>query len=131
MPDSREMWSWHSTAGEPVHRGVNETSHHSEKTMRSLTVLTLTDNATTEIRNMIDQPAVPEGCGLRIANDPANGGLTLTIAATPAAGDQVLDSAGARVFLDEEAATVLDDKALDATKDDGGQVVFAVAQQPV
>jgi iron-sulfur cluster assembly protein len=99
--------------------------------MRSLTVLTLTDNATAEIRNMIDQPAVPEGCGLRIANDPATGGLTLTIAATPAQGDQVLDTSGARVFLDEEAATVLDDKALDATVDDSGQVVFALAQPPI
>ncbi|MDT4933972.1 MAG: iron-sulfur cluster assembly protein, partial [Pseudonocardiales bacterium] len=47
-------------------------------------MLTLTDSATSQIRNIIDQPEVPEGCGLRIANDPAAGGLTLTIAAAPA-----------------------------------------------
>jgi iron-sulfur cluster assembly protein len=98
--------------------------------MRSLTVLTLTDSATSQIRNIIDQPEVPEGCGLRIANDPTAGGLTLTIAAAPAAGDQVLDSSGARVFLDPGAAAVLDDKALDAAIDDDGQVLFALAEHP-
>jgi Fe-S cluster assembly iron-binding protein IscA len=98
--------------------------------MRSLTVLTLTDSATSQIRNIIDQPEVPEGCGLRIANDPSAGGLTLTIAAAPADGDQVLDAAGARVFLDSQAAAVLDDKSLDAAVDTDGQVQFAVADAP-
>jgi Fe-S cluster assembly iron-binding protein IscA len=98
--------------------------------MRSLTVLTLTDSATSQIRNIIDQPEVPEGCGLRIANDPAAGGLTLTIAAAPADGDQVLDASGARVFLDSQAAAVLDDKSLDAAVDNDGQVAFAVADAP-
>lgn len=93
-------------------------------------MLTLTDSATSQIRNIIDQPEVPEGCGLRIANDPAAGGLTLTIAAAPAAGDQVLDGSGARVFLDSSAAAVLDDKALDAAVDEDGQVMFAVAENP-
>jgi iron-sulfur cluster assembly protein len=98
--------------------------------MRSLTVLTLTETATTEIRNIIDQPEVPAGCGLRIAADPAAGGLSLTLATAPAEGDEVLDNSGARVFLDPQAAMMLDDQALDAGTDVEGKVQFAVTPQP-
>jgi len=90
-------------------------------------VLTLTDNATTEIRNIVNDPQVPEGCGLRIASDPAAGGLTLTLASAPAEDDQVLDDDGARVFLEPQAAVLLDDKALDATASTDGQIQFTVA----
>jgi Fe-S cluster assembly iron-binding protein IscA len=90
-------------------------------------VLTLTDTASTEIRNIIADPEVPDGCGLRIANDPAAGGLTLTLATAPAEDDQVLDENGARVFLEPQAAMMLDDKALDAAHDDNGQLRFTVA----
>ena len=90
-------------------------------------MLTLTDTASTEIRNIIADPEVPDGCGLRIANDPAAGGLTLTLATAPAEDDQVLDENGARVFLEPQAAMMLDDKALDATHDDNGQLRFSVA----
>jgi iron-sulfur cluster assembly protein len=93
-------------------------------------VLTLTDNATTEIRNIIAQPEVPDGCGLRIATDPSAGGLTLSLATAPAEGDEVLDDSGARVFLDPQAATLLDGQALDAGTDAEGNVQFAVTPQP-
>lgn len=92
-------------------------------------MLTLTDNATTEIRKLIDQPEVPEGGGLRIANDPSTGGLTLALAAAPDDGDAVVDESGARVFLEEQAALVLEDKALDAGVGNDGEVQFAVAPQ--
>jgi len=93
-------------------------------------VLTLTDNATSAIRTLTAQPEAPDGAGLRIANDPAAGGLTLAVAAAPQDGDQVIDSSGVRVFVEEQAATLLDDKALDAAVDDGGRMQFAVAPQP-
>jgi Fe-S cluster assembly iron-binding protein IscA len=92
-------------------------------------VLTLTDNATTEIRNIMADPQVPDGCGLRIANDPAAGGLTLTLATAPAEDDQILDNGGARVFLEPQAAQLLDDKSLDAATDGDGQLRFTVAAQ--
>jgi len=92
-------------------------------------VLTLTENASTEIRNIVADPQVPDGCGLRIANDPAAGGLTLTLAAAPAEDDQVLDEDGARVFLEPQAAQLLDDKSLDAATDGDGQLRFTVAGQ--
>jgi iron-sulfur cluster assembly protein len=90
-------------------------------------VLILTETATSEIRNIIADPEVPEGCGLRIANDPSAGGLTLTLATAPAEDDKVLDEDGARVFLEPQAAVMLDDKALDAAKDTDGQLRFTVA----
>lgn len=93
-------------------------------------MLTVTDNAAMEIRNLIARPDVPEGGGMRIATDPAAGSLTLTLAPAPVGGDAVLDASGARVFLDSAAATMLDDKALDATVDPEGRVQFLVAEQP-
>lgn len=92
-------------------------------------MLTLTANAASEIRDIIDNPEVPDGCGLRIANDPQAGGLTLTLAAAPAEDDQILDEDGARVFLEPQAASMLEEMALDAAHDGEGQVRFTVAQK--
>jgi iron-sulfur cluster assembly protein len=93
-------------------------------------VLTLTDNAATEIRNLTADPELPAGSGMRIANDPASNALTLTLVPTPAAGDQVLEEDGARVFLDQQAAALLDDRALDAAPDNAGHVKFTIADTP-
>lgn len=92
-------------------------------------MLTMTDNAVAAIRSLTAQPNVPDSAGLRIATDRGAGALKLTVAPEPQDGDQVLDSAGAKVFVDNEAATLLDDKALDATVDDQGTVQFALAEQ--
>lgn len=91
-------------------------------------MLTLTDNATTQIRNLCSHPDLPEGSGMRIANDPSSNNLTLSLAPTPADGDSIVDAAGARVFLDSQAAHLLDDKSLDATSDPTGQVQFVIAE---
>lgn len=93
-------------------------------------MLTLTENAVSVIRNLTDQQEVPDGAGLRIATDPQAGALTLSLAEAPLDGDEVLDTAGARLFLDAEAAILLDDKALDAAVDTDGRVQFAVGEQP-
>jgi iron-sulfur cluster assembly protein len=114
-----------NSAGKPASIGV---AH--EWTKGSPPVLTLTDNAATEIRNLTADPELPEGCGMRIANDPASNALTLTLVPTPAAGDQVLEEDGARVFLDQQAAALLDDRALDAAPDNAGQVKFTIADPP-
>ncbi len=92
-------------------------------------MLTLTDNAVSVIRDLTQQQEA--GTGLRIASDPANSSLTLSLAPMPQEGDQVIDTAGARLFLDAEAAPLLDDKSLDATVDAGGGVRFALAQQSI
>lgn len=90
--------------------------------------LTLTSNASTEIRNLIDSPSTPDGCGVRIATAPDGAGLNLALAATPAEDDQVIDESGARVFLEPRAAEMLTDQQLDAQVN-GGEVRFTVAPQ--
>jgi iron-sulfur cluster assembly protein len=92
-------------------------------------MLTMTDNAVAAIRSLTTQPNVPDSAGLRIATDTGAGALQLTVAPEPHDGDQVVDAAGARCFLDTDAALLLDDKALDATVDDQGAVQFALAEQ--
>src|SRR4051812_47570146 len=93
---------------------------------RNPTVLTLTDNAATEIRNLVANPEIPEDAGVRIASNP-EGALTLALAAGPAAGDDVVDQSGARVFLEPQAGELLDDKLLDAGVDPQGNVQFSIA----
>jgi iron-sulfur cluster assembly protein len=95
---------------------------------RSPTVLTLTDNAATEIRNLVAQPEVPDDGGVRIASN-GQGALTLALAAEPAAGDAVVEDSGARVFLEPAAGQLLDDKLLDAGVDPEGQVQFTLVEQ--
>ena len=93
-------------------------------------MLALTNNAVLVIRDLTAQQEAPTGAGLRIASDPAAGSLTLALAEQPERGDQVVDSDGARIFLDPEAAQILDDKALDAAVDAQGAVQFGFAEQP-
>jgi iron-sulfur cluster assembly protein len=94
-------------------------------------VLTLTESATTEIRNLIaNNPEVPDEAGVRIATTPDGTNLSLTLALVPSEDDAVLTEGGARVFLEPTAAELLDDKALHAAVDEQGQVQFALAEAP-
>ena len=57
------------------------------------------------------------------------GGFGISPAEQAEAGDQVVEQAGATVFLETQAAEVLDDKILDAGVDEAGNVQFALGQQ--
>jgi Fe-S cluster assembly iron-binding protein IscA len=99
-------------------------------------MLTLTENAADIVKQIADQVPDGEGPGIRItrADDGAQSGdtqpgLTLTAAPAPEPGDQVVDEAGARIFLDATAASVLDDKVLDAAVEPDGAVTFGLGQQ--
>jgi Fe-S cluster assembly iron-binding protein IscA len=94
-------------------------------------MLAVTDNAATVIRDLTSQNEVPVGSGLRIAADASEGSLTLSLVPEPEDGDQIVDTRGARLFLDEDAAQMLEDKELDAAVDPGGSVQFAVGEQIV
>jgi iron-sulfur cluster assembly protein len=97
---------------------------------RNHIVLTLTDSATTEIRNLIENnPEVPDDAGVRIASNPDGATLTLSLALMPAEDDSVLSENGARVFLEPTAAGLLDDKTLDAGVDPQGQVQFGITSE--
>lgn len=91
-------------------------------------MLIMTDNAATEIRNLIAQPEVPDDGGVRIASNP-EGALTLSLAGAPTTGDDVVEEQGARVFLEPQAGQLLADKQLDAGVDPQGNVQFSIAQQ--
>jgi iron-sulfur cluster assembly protein len=94
-------------------------------------VLTLTENASTVVKALVDQTGgnTQEG-GLRISQDAADSpALHVIPSEAPQPGDQVLEEDGARVFLEETAATTLDDKILDAQVDDNGGVQFTIAVQ--
>ena len=92
-------------------------------------MLTLTENATSLIKNLAEQTAVAENAGLRISTTEGDAGLAVDLTPAPEPTDQVVESSGARVFLEPNAAVVLDDKVLDAQLDEGGAVTFAIGQQ--
>lgn len=97
-------------------------------------MLTLTDNATAIVTTLVNHQTDTVDAGLRIHE--ASGSATadgtrfsVRVAEHPEPQDQVVELAGARVFLEESAAIALDDKVLDAGVDDEGAVSFAVLPQ--
>lgn len=97
-------------------------------------MLTLTDNATAVVTTLVNRQSDAVDAGLRIhstaapeAGAPSR--LSVVVAEHPEPQDQVIELAGARVFLEETAAIALDDKILDAGVDDEGAVSFAVLPQ--
>lgn len=95
-------------------------------------MLTLTSDAAVAVKTIAQaSPELPDESGLRIQAEPAGEGqvsFELAIVGSPAEGDQVIEEAGARVFVESEAAVILDDKILDATVV-GDQVQFSLNQQ--
>lgn len=90
-------------------------------------MLTLTEQATSAVKTITAQfPDVAEG-GVRIQGSGApESQFQLTVVPAPEPADAVVENDGARVFLDTEAALVLDDRVLDAQVDGQGGVQFAV-----
>jgi len=80
-------------------------------------LLTLTAHAQTAVRTLTQDPKAPESAGLRIT--PGNEGLELMLVAEPVPGDALIDEGGARVFVEPQAAQLLDEQTLDAQVDDG------------
>jgi Fe-S cluster assembly iron-binding protein IscA len=76
---------------------------------------------------------MPEDTGVRITpKNSENGGgpgFDLSLAAGPDAGDQVVESDSARVYLPPAAARDLDDQTLDAQMTDENRVKFHFAPQ--
>jgi iron-sulfur cluster assembly protein len=96
-------------------------------------MLVLTEAAAEAVKSVTSTPQTPDGMGLRIVSsapqpeDP--GALQLAAAADPGENDQVIEAAGARVFLEPQAAAYLDDKVLDAQFDEQGQAQFILGTQ--
>ena len=96
-------------------------------------MLVLTEAAAEAVKSVTSTPQTPDGTGLRIvssASDPEDpGALQVTAAAGPGENDQVIEAAGARVFLEPQAAAYLDDKVLDAQLDEQGKAQFILGTQ--
>jgi iron-sulfur cluster assembly protein len=93
-------------------------------------MLTLTENASTIVKDITSQAGAPGTAGLRISSeDTAEPSFAVSAAPEPEPGDQVVEQSGATVYLDESAAVQLDDKVLDAGVDDSGNVSFALTMQ--
>ncbi|NES15161.1 MULTISPECIES: iron-sulfur cluster assembly accessory protein [Micromonospora] len=92
-------------------------------------MLTMTDNAVLVIRDLAAQQDVADAGGLRIAADTDAGSLSIELVEQPAQGDQVVDNQGARIFLDADAAQLLNDTSVDAVVDDEGVVQFGFTEK--
>jgi iron-sulfur cluster assembly protein len=93
-------------------------------------MVTLTDSAVSAIRSLTSQPDLPEETGLRIIRqEDGTRSFQLALTEGPAAGDEVVESDGARVFVEPGAAAVLGDKALDAQVNEQGSVAFRICEQ--
>lgn len=93
-------------------------------------MLTLTENASTIVKDISTQPGLPETAGLRITSENApEPAFAVSAADQPEPGDQVVEQAGATIYLDEAAAVMLEDKILDAAVDPSGKVEFALGLQ--
>jgi iron-sulfur cluster assembly protein len=96
-------------------------------------MLTITSNAAEAIRALVESTDSPDDGGIRISIAQQNGAqasLDLAIAPAPLDGDEVVEEEGAHVFLDEIAATALDDKSLDA-RIEGDEISFGIVERNV
>ena len=90
-------------------------------------MLTLTENASTIVKTLVDQNLSTEDAGLRFSQEGTeSGGLTVTTTEQPVPGDAVVEQGGAKVYLDETAAVALGDQVLDAAVDEAGAVQFSL-----
>jgi Fe-S cluster assembly iron-binding protein IscA len=93
-------------------------------------MLTLTDNAVLVIRDLAAQQDVSDAGGLRITADLDAGELTVEMVEQPGRDDPVVDTEGARIFLDSDAAELLNDTSVDAAVDEEGIVQFGFTEKP-
>jgi iron-sulfur cluster assembly protein len=95
-------------------------------------MLTLTNNAVEAVKGLVStSQEIAETGGLRLTaqRDGTQASFKLRVAQVPAEDDQVIESRGARVFVEPDAASLLDDKVLDAAIEQDG-VAFMVLDRP-
>jgi Fe-S cluster assembly iron-binding protein IscA len=94
-------------------------------------LLALTDSAVQAVKRIVlSSDEVSETSGLRMVAEQTGmqTSLQLSVVPLPAEDDEVIEEHGARVFLEPEAASLLDDKVLDASVVQD-QVAFTIAEQ--
>lgn len=92
-------------------------------------MLTLTETATTVVKSIVERdPKVTDGA-LRIQPGENARDFSLTIVEQGQPGDSLVESNGAKVYLEPMVAEVLDDKTLDAELSETGSATFALIPQ--
>jgi iron-sulfur cluster assembly protein len=94
-------------------------------------LLALTESAVQAVKDIVSSSdELSETGGLRMVAERAGtqANFELSVVPLPAEDDEVIDEQGARVFLEPEAAALLDDKVLDASVEQN-QVAFTIADQ--
>ena len=94
-------------------------------------LLALTDSAVEAVKSIVSSSEeASETSGLRVVAERAgmHANFQLSVVALPAEDDEVVEEQGARVFLEAEAASLLEDKVLDASVEQN-QVAFTIADQ--
>lgn len=93
-------------------------------------MLTMTENATTVVKTLASRGGTSAEGGLRISTSaPESTEYAVEVTPGPAETDTVVEADGARVFLEPNAATALDDKILDADVSTEGNIRFSLAEQ--
>lgn len=93
-------------------------------------MLALTADASQAIEGIIQQSE--SATGIRIAansEDGSSGQLQMSVVDAPAANDEVIESAGAQVFVEDTASPFLEDKVLDATITEDRAIQFEILTQ--
>jgi iron-sulfur cluster assembly protein len=94
-------------------------------------LLALTDNAVEAVRDIVsssDEASETSGLRMVAEREGMHANFQLSVVPLPAEDDEVIDEQGARVFLEPKAASLLDDKVLDASVEQD-QVAFTIADQ--
>jgi iron-sulfur cluster assembly protein len=94
-------------------------------------LLALTDNAVEAVKSIVsssDEASETSGLRMVAEREGTQANFHLSVVALPAEDDEVIDEHGARVFLEPEAASLLDEKVLDASVEQD-QVAFTIADQ--
>ncbi|HLI61516.1 MAG TPA: iron-sulfur cluster biosynthesis family protein [Solirubrobacteraceae bacterium] len=93
-------------------------------------MLALTADASQAIEGILQQSET--ATGIRIApssDDGGSGQLQMSVVDAPEASDEVIETAGAQVFVEESASPFLQDKVLDATITEDRAIQFEILTQ--
>jgi Fe-S cluster assembly iron-binding protein IscA len=85
-----------------------------QQSTKERALLTLTENASTIVKDITAQQGGSDTAGLRITSEDPAQGLLVTAAPEPQPGDQTVEADGDKVYLDVPASQALDDQILDA-----------------
>ncbi len=92
-------------------------------------MLTITDNASLVVSDIVGRAVTTDTGGLRIVGAPDEK-FAVSVADAPTDSEIVAAQGSARVFMDQPVAESLDDKVLDARVGDDGAVQFLISTQP-